>query len=323
MILHFFEGCFLCYNVDILLLWRFPVKSFIEDINLTTEPFLFRYRYRQTKDYHGYYHAHQGLEFLLIHQGSGQVTVNQQLHTVNGEVMWIFPPYELHRVEMEISEVAPYERSMLVVDPLALESYLQTFTSIRLMLNQLEDYGAGVRLLHTTRDSLEPITALFDYYGEMGPLQKEDLALLAVQLLHCVHNSLTRQGLGQAALMPRRNRHMTEQVMHWVEQHYGMETINLTTLAEELHISKYYLARRFKRETGTTIWDYVTARRLRQACLLLSSTDLSVSTIGNRIGLPDASYFSQFFRRITGVSPLQYRSQFVENHSITNSESKR
>lgn len=51
-----------------------------------------------------------------------------------------------------------------------------------------------------------------------------------------------------------------KQILHYLDEHYT-ETISLDFLAEEFYISKYYLAREFKKEYGTTIIRYVLAKK--------------------------------------------------------------
>jgi YesN/AraC family two-component response regulator len=98
--------------------------------------------------------------------------------------------------------------------------------------------------------------------------------------------------------------------MRWIEEHYR-EEISLETLAEETHLSKFYVSRIFREETGSSITDYLTARRIKQACRLLQTTDLSVEQIGIRVGYPNASYFIQLFKKVVGVTPLKYRNKYV------------
>ncbi|MNI97083.1 Arabinose operon regulatory protein [compost metagenome] len=74
-----------------------------------------------------------------------------------------------------------------------------------------------------------------------------------------------------------------------------------------MHLSKSYVSRIFHQETGSRLVDYLTARRIKQACRLLSTTDLPVERIGITVGFPNASYFNQLFKKSLGTTPLKYR----------------
>jgi YesN/AraC family two-component response regulator len=127
-----------------------------------------------------------------------------------------------------------------------------------------------------------------------------------IQLLSCLHD-LQKETEEPALRITTRSYRYSEMIMQWVEQHYT-EEFNLEQLAEVLHLSKFYVSRVFRQETGESITDYMTARRVKQACRLLQNTSLSVEAIGCKVGLPNSSYFFQLFKRNIGMSPLQYRN---------------
>jgi len=69
------------------------------------------------------------------------------------------------------------------------------------------------------------------------------------------------------------------------------------------------VSRIFRQETGSSITDYLTARRIKQACRLLQTTSLPVDRVGIEVGLPNMSYFIQLFKKVTGVTPLKFRNK--------------
>lgn len=84
-------------------------------------------------------------------------------------------------------------------------------------------------------------------------------------------------------------------------------SLSLRTLAETLNVSSSYLSSLFKRETGQTITEYINGRRVKHAMHLLESTRLQVQTIAQHCGIVDVQYFSRVFKRITGMTPKEYR----------------
>ena len=90
------------------------------------------------------------------------------------------------------------------------------------------------------------------------------------------------------------------------------EPLPLSTLAA---ISGYSLSRfkiRFREETGQTPALYVNASKVEQAKLALERTDDSVTDIAYNLGWSSGNYFCTVFKKLTGVSPLQYRKQSRE-----------
>lgn len=83
--------------------------------------------------------------------------------------------------------------------------------------------------------------------------------------------------------------------------------LSLKANAEALSVNASYLSTLFKKETGTTLTDYVNRKRVEHAAFLLSSTDLSVSAIGLRCGIQDDNYFTKIFKKYFDKTPKQYR----------------
>lgn len=83
--------------------------------------------------------------------------------------------------------------------------------------------------------------------------------------------------------------------------------ITLHDIARAAFISRSSLAQLFRSETGGTVWDYVTARRIEEAQTLLRETDISIREIGVIVGFPQLSHFSARFTGLVGQAPGTYR----------------
>lgn len=83
--------------------------------------------------------------------------------------------------------------------------------------------------------------------------------------------------------------------------------LSLKAQAELLNVNSSYLSTLFKKETGSTLTDYVNQKRTEHAILLLNSTSLQVQTIAQYCGIPDVNYFSKTFKKIVGQTPMEYR----------------
>ncbi len=83
--------------------------------------------------------------------------------------------------------------------------------------------------------------------------------------------------------------------------------ITIEEAAEKLNISASYLSRLFKQETGYTFVDYLTYYRIKRAVELLKDPSVKVYEVADLVGYSDARYFSQIFRKLTGVTPKEFR----------------
>jgi AraC family transcriptional regulator of arabinose operon len=78
-------------------------------------------------------------------------------------------------------------------------------------------------------------------------------------------------------------------------------------MSRQFALSFKQINRMFKKELGTTVYDYFLMKKLNTAKMLLRDTSLAVSQIAFRIGYSDAHYFSNIFKKKTGTSPTKYR----------------
>ena len=99
-----------------------------------------------------------------------------------------------------------------------------------------------------------------------------------------------------------------KRVAEFIEEHLA-EDISLTTLAELVDLSVYHFAHAFKQSFGAPPHRYHMVRRMDRAKNLLERPALSVTKIGIQIGFRETSSFTRAFRKLTGLTPTEYRRQ--------------
>ena len=75
---------------------------------------------------------------------------------------------------------------------------------------------------------------------------------------------------------------------------------------DKMDVCSEHARRRFVRSTGRTPLQYLADMRVDAARQLLAAGGLSVKEVAQRVGLPDAFYFSRVFRKTVGISPTEY-----------------
>ena len=96
-----------------------------------------------------------------------------------------------------------------------------------------------------------------------------------------------------------------EKILGYIHRSYADPSLSIAKVADMFFYSKKYLSALFVKNTGERFSEYLNQLRIRQAQLLMSQ-DLSVSELAARCGFANPSYFSKVFKRITGVSPVNY-----------------
>jgi YesN/AraC family two-component response regulator len=85
------------------------------------------------------------------------------------------------------------------------------------------------------------------------------------------------------------------------------ENITLSQLSKVLSVSSNYLSEKFKKEVGMTISEFIQKEKVEEAKRLLSSTNNSILDICVSLNFTDQSYFTKIFKKVTGITPNQYR----------------
>ena len=103
-----------------------------------------------------------------------------------------------------------------------------------------------------------------------------------------------------------KNQVLAEQIRRYMEEHY-MEDICLQDAAAQLHYSDAYFCKFFKNNFDKNFIVYLSELRIEKAKELLADLTVNIKDIGQKVGYRDSSYFTKVFKRITGVTPSEYR----------------
>ncbi|MDO8542072.1 MAG: helix-turn-helix transcriptional regulator [Opitutaceae bacterium] len=115
-----------------------------------------------------------------------------------------------------------------------------------------------------------------------------------------------------------RPRWITEQIKEYLLTH-AAEALTLEDVARHLRLSAEHIARVFKREESTTVFDFLRDIRIERAKALLASSSLSVHDISRQAGYSSSTLFCRNFKRVTGGTPAAYRQKGGGRRSISGS----
>lgn len=103
-------------------------------------------------------------------------------------------------------------------------------------------------------------------------------------------------------------------ITRYLQDHLA-EDVSLSVLAEEFHLNPQYISQLFKSEIGVNFLSYLTNIRMEQAKKLLLTTSLSVAEVSERAGYGDYRVFTKVFKKSEGITPSQYRRDFLEKQT--------
>ena len=159
----------------------------------------------------------------------------------------------------------------------------------------------------------------FSYCREALRLQITDYILKPVNYEEfgaCIDNlkiSLFERSI--AAELPQQGERVITGITRYLQEHLS-EDVSLSILAEEFHLNAQYISQLFKSEIGVGFLAYLTSIRMEKAKKLLLSTPLPVSDVAQQTGYGDYRVFTKAFKKTEGVTPSQFRRDFLDNTGI-------
>lgn len=261
-----------------------------EDIRKTAK-LLYASTAKYGGDWNSMLHTHACTELFYVVGGLGQFHIGDSFQAVRaGDLVIINSGVEHTEVSLNSS---PLEYIVLGVE--GLEFFPGQDLDSRYTIINFQ--GDGEHVLYLLQALLGELEAKAPCY-EM--VCQDLLEILVVRLMR-------RTEFGMS-LSPAGNRVNKEcaMVRRYLDEHFK-ENINLDQLAAIAHINKYHMVHSFSREYGVSPINYLISRRIQESRHLLSETNHSLSQISSMLGFSSPSYFSQSFKRIQGVSPMEYR----------------
>lgn len=85
------------------------------------------------------------------------------------------------------------------------------------------------------------------------------------------------------------------------------QPLKLEDLAKQAGYTEYYLTKKFRKETGVRLVDYIRNARIERAKILLTTTDISIQDISDRLHFGARTYFTKVFRQVAGTTPAEFR----------------
>ena len=243
------------------------------------------------------YHYHEFCKILLLVSGQGSYYVEGQRYPlIPGDIVLI-GSRSVHKPELEAG--VPYERIIIYVSP----EYLQKISGADGDLMSVFDGKRGhvLRPAENRRRKLFGIAAALEEnlskpgFGQ-NILSGCELARLVVEIGRSFRD--TRNDL-PSPILPR-NRRILE-IMDYLDRNLT-EEIDIDALAERFYISKYHMMRLFRRETGETVYGYLTQKRLLRSRQLMD-TGMSATQACYACGFHSYSSFTRAYGKYFGTTP--------------------
>lgn len=230
-------------------------------------------------------HTHTNqLEIIQIVKGTGNLLLGKREYHFSDRDVFCFDGTVPHYISPE--EGVPYERNKLSVE----KSTLSLIIDENLCKNIYFKSDAETAMLmdHVFRqikkhsEEGQPFNAMSEIFHLLGICYSHNTNLLPSQ----------------------------EGPLHTIISYINanlQNSLSMEKIAQHAHMSKYYMCRKFKQDTGTTIGHYIKHQRIYLAQKLLNETTKPIAVIALDCGFNDISHFTKAFKAFVKVTPSEYR----------------
>lgn len=240
-------------------------------------------------------HFHDYYVIGFIEKGKRHLSCkNKQFIIETGDLI-LFNPGDIHTCEQIDDRALDYrcinikENVMKkIIFEITGKEYLPNFKAVVLFHNELV---SSLRELHLM------------IMKEEKNLKKEELFLFIIEQLIREYSNLVSDTTMQEASTEIKT------VCDYLENNY-MENISLNQLSNLTGLSKYYLLHSFTKQKGISPYNYLQTIRIGKAKKLLEQGDMPID-VAFKTGFTDQSHFTNFFKKLIGLTPKQYMNIFI------------
>ena len=243
---------------------------------------------RYGKDWHSIVHTHHFTELFFVTHGEGNFIVENQSFPVKENDLVIVNPNVSHTESG--NEGTPLEYIVLGINGLQFKTDGKFDYSIHNFLHNREQvYFYLKALLHEVQTKEENFESICQN-------------LLEILIWNIMRKTKTTLSVAPTKKITKECRFIEQ----YLDEHF-MEDITLQTLSDLTYLNKYYLVHAFKHYKGISPINYLIEKRISEAKHLLDTTNYPIAKVASVVGFSSQSYFSQVFRKETGLSPNEYR----------------
>ena len=273
------------------------------------------YTVQQYDNGQSWMHRHHSLEINYVLRGSGRYEIGDQIYPVERGDLFVINNLEYHQAVNESSDLL---LMVLVFDSELVLSGGEDYALVRAFYEWKKDFKHRIPASSAIVTDIVPLLLELEtewtqkQVGYCMVIRALLLKLLAVlyrgfEQTNGYAQSIRRFQSGYVRLAP---------AIALMESSFR-EPLTLEEIAQTVHMNRNYFSTLFTQLMGCTVSDYLMRRRLKNAVLLLMSTDQSVISVAMDSGFRNVSYFNRTFHKHYGLPPGQYREHMRTEQEST------
>ncbi len=260
---------------------------------------------KHTRFVHFPSHRHDYIEMVYMCQGTTTHIINEKEIILNAGETLILNQHSYQ-------EILPASQNDVALNFIILPEFLNKTLEVidnsnsllkSFIVDCIANRKNGEGYLHLKTSRILPIQNLFEnliynFLFKKTEFEKINHITISLLFLQFISNfeKLTVESDKQS---------ITVRLLKYIEENY--QNANLSDFAKLSHYDFYWLSKEIKRKTGKTYTQLLQEKRLSQAALLLTNTNVKISDIALAVGYNNMSYFHKIFEARFKLSPKRYR----------------
>ncbi len=259
------------------------------------------------------WHVHNEFEIIHVKESSGERFV--------ADSMEIFQPYDLtlvgHSVPHYMKSATEYETgdpskrvkgTIIQFEEEFMSHAINNYADLTHIKKLLDESGRGIHFPYPANQEI--ITCIEQLPDSKGTMRIINL----LHLLDLMANFKEKRYLGSVHFCQSISLTMDqrmEKILTYLSGHFR-EDIDLNEISSLVAMNTSSFCRYFKERSGKTFTEYMLDLRIGYACKLLVENTMDVIQISIECGFNTIAHFNRIFKRNTGLTPTEYRKQFLK-----------
>ena len=254
-------------------------------------------------------HYHDCHQILFITDGEVDVHRDGGVYTAKCGQILFFNRFEEHLIR--VNKAINYKRFVLNISPKVDESVPIGYKKFSVLFNR----PVGLDIVLDVGNQFSVFESIFTRIVEEVD-KKDDVNedMLCIYLQELLLNFL-RYFPERFSYFEDEKGELVYKIQKEFEVNYSTE-VSLEDLSKKYNISQSYLSHVFKEITGKSVKGYLLACRIAAAKKYLAKTDKRISEVVELCGFSDSSNFGRIFRKITGLSPVEFRRKYYNKEFV-------
>lgn len=253
-----------------------------------------------------YMHNHYCLEINLALSSGGTYYIGENAYPIEKNDIFIINNYEYHYAANENDQM---ELMVIIFDPeLVWQNEAMDYLYIKAFYEWKDGFKHRLESDSVPSNIAQIIFEIEREWNEKAAGYPLVIKSLLLKLLALLYRRFEETGKYSEKILRFQNEYIRIiDAINYIDENFK-EPISLQKLSEKVHMNQNYFSTYFRNVMNCSVSAYMIRRRLKHACLLLSTTDQSIIEIASDSGFENVPYFNRTFKKHIGMTPGEYRS---------------